>query len=632
MGCTPVLKPEKQKNYTLLELEEKISLEEKQRLFNRMKAIDVALYLSKEDFSRLNEQTFSDFVKHFTHLDAPGFSDVTFGRMQLSFSRQKISSSVEFSFEVDTLKRKIFGHLKANHKIKAATNSFLLSTNFDEIILDRIDDKESLEENSKNRELIAASVKNFTHLLNIEIINMPLRIPVDMNILHNVNGKDIFSSPDYKLHSARAVNMQTKMDLYLPYISDKGVILLGASELGAETKKEDTLNLDLLREGLYHQIDTSLYKDMGISLETLQKYSSYYISKSYLSKQMNLALEAMDLRVINKFFLKIPQEENKFKKDIFFFNKDALPSCEGVQKDCLKSLKSCDRQCGLKFGIHRCVKCDDMSNPFEQVRCLSDLEACKSKEELRVYECHKRENRCDIKNNEIRTACEIQNLQYIAQCEEKKEELVFNNDELLLSRLNMDFDIANSYAVQRINQINFDKDLNSLEVTRDMHINVDTRLKFNLEHNIRHDLNCSLPMKEALLTHAQSDIVAEKRKLALSTQRGEKGSMLIKAVSKPTFISLQLNKNTYDKLIQEKDFRLECSYQTMPMPVITKEKLLAKKDIPFALTSMLGEIELQFGEEELTFRISPVKLGKKIIFYPTMEAQAIGFSRQAHFY
>ena len=631
-GCASLQDPAKDSEYSAIELQEKAALELTSKLFNRMEAIDAALYLNKEDFSSLVNKTFAHFYEHFTQLDAPGFSNVTFGRMQLELSKQKISSRINFSFEVDALKRTIFGHLSAEHSIKAGTNSFVLGTNFNEIILDRIDGNESLEENSENRDLIAASVKNFMHILNIEIINMPLKISVDMNVLNNINGKDIVSSTDYKLHSARAVNMQTKMDIYLPYVWERGVVLLGAGELRAARDEKPIEDLLALRENLKTKIDQSLYKNMGISLETLKKYSSFYISKTYLSKQMNLALKKMDLRVINKFFLKIPDEESHLQKDIYFFDKEQLPSCDGVRVECSNLLKSCERQCGLKFGIHRCVQCDDMTNPFEQVRCMSDLQACKAKEELHVYECNKRENRCDIQNNEIQTSCEIKNLDYVAQCKEKKEKLLFINDEIMLTQLRLDLDIVNAYAVQRIKQITFDKSLNSLEVIRDMHISVDSKMQFDLNKSPSDDINCSLQMQEALLTHSEFDYVAQKRKLPLLTQRGERGRMLIKAISKPTFISSSLKNRPYDKLTKDKDFNLQCSYQGMPMKTIKADKLLAEKDIPYALNIILGEIELQFEEEELSFAVSPVRLGSDILLYPTMEAQAIGFSRQAHFY
>ena len=68
------------------------------------------------------------------------------------------------------------------------------------------------------------------------------------------------------------------------------------------------------------------------------------------------------------------------------------------------------------------------------------------------------------------------------------------------------------------------------------------------------------------------------------------------------------------------------------MKEIGATELLRLKDIPYGLNSMLGDIEIEFEEEELSFIISPVRLDKDILFYPTMEKGAIGFSRQAHFY
>ena len=70
----------------------------------------------------------------------------------------------------------------------------------------------------------------------------------------------------------------------------------------------------------------------------------------------------------------------------------------------------------------------------------------------------------------------------------------------------------------------------------------------------------------------------------------------------------------------------------MPLEAISSLQLLAQKDIPYALNAMLGEVELAFEEEELSFVISPVILNENIMFYPTMEEKSISFSRQAHFY
>jgi len=78
--------------------------------------------------------------------------------------------------------------------------------------------------------------------------------------------------------------------------------------------------------------------------------------------------------------------------------------------------------------------------------------------------------------------------------------------------------------------------------------------------------------------------------------------------------------------------KLECRYQDMPMRPIEGNKLLKRKDVPNTLNTVFGEIDLQFAEEEFSFVISPLRLGTDILLYPTMEAKAIGFSRQAHFY
>jgi hypothetical protein len=46
---------------------------------------------------------------------------------------------------------------------------------------------------------------------------------------------------------------------------------------------------------------------------------------------------------------------------------------------------------------------------------------------------------------------------------------------------------------------------------------------------------------------------------------------------------------------------------------------------------MSGQIRLPFEEEELSFRVSPVKVGKDLFFYPSMQETAIHFERQAYF-
>jgi len=632
IGCTPTTSPDFDGDYTQTQLQERQRLNKTYELLQSMKAFDAALYLNKTDFSALIDKTFSNFQKHFTSLDAPGFSKASFGKIRLELSSGEIRSQVNFSFEVDALQREIFGHLISRHTLSAGKNRFVLNTNFDEIVLDRIDDSLSLEENSENKVLIAKSVKNFLHTLNIEIINMPLVIEVDMNILQGVNGKDIVVSKDYKLHSASAVNMQTKMESYVPYICEKGVALIGASEIkeGRTYKYED--NLGVLKNKLQLKIDTALDESMGISLDTLQKYSSYYVSKGYISQQMNKALAKTDLRTIHKFFLKIPDEDKGIHKNIYFFDKAQLPSCDGVKQDCSALLKDCNRQCTKKYGGQSCKRCDKMNNPFEQVRCMSELESCKTKDDLHLYECHKREDRCGVENEEIRTECEVKNLTKVSMCKEDKEKLLFVNDEIVLAQLQLEFDIVNSYAVQRVHRISFDKELNSLEVSRDIHVSVDSKLGIDLINSHEDDINCSLKMTEALLTHSETDYVNETREISLLTQRTKDGKMMIKAISKPTFKSIVFKTKAYDKLLENENFKVECTYQNMPIQEIAKTGLLKPKDIPHSLNIMQGELELEFDEEELTFVISAVRLDKDILFYPTMENKAIGFSRQAHFY
>ncbi|PHR58920.1 MAG: hypothetical protein COA44_01890 [Arcobacter sp.] len=631
-ACTPKPMHDKDVIYSQADLEKRKLLNHTYKLLDEMQSIDAALYLNKVDFTDIINHTFSNFTEHFTLLDAPAFSKPLFGRMKINLKDQKVQSRVDFSFEVDSLNREIFGHLSARHTLQAGKNIFVIHTNFDEIVLDRIDETRPLEDNTKNKELIASAVKSFLHTLNVEIINMPLVLKVDMNILDGIHGKDIVSAKDYTLHSASSVSMHTKMDSYLPYVSKKGIILLGTLKHTRNKAYKNKINLKTLEKLLTQRLNEDLLTYMGINLDSLQKYSSYYISKAYLSKQMNKALIKMDLRSINKFFLNISPEESSFEKNIYFFDKARLPSCQGVKEDCSKRLNICNRQCSVKYGPHSCVQCDDMRNPFAQVRCLSKLEACKSKEELHLYECNKHEDSCELDNVEIKTLCEVQNLELVSICKEDKEELLFINDEIVLAKMKLDFKIANSYAVQRIRSIKFDSRLKRLEVSRDMHISVDSRLGVSIENSHINDINCSLKVKEDLLTHSEVDFVKQLRDLDVLTQRLKDGKLLIKAISKPIFMSIQIKNKPYEKLMQDKNFKLQCYYKNMPLQAISNSKLLAVKDIPYALNPILGEVELAFEDEELSFVISPVILNDNIMFYPTMEEKAISFSRQAHFY
>jgi len=631
-ACVPKPTADGQIEYSKEQLDKRKQLNHTYKLLDEMDGIDAAFYLNKVDFTKLVNNSFTDFTKHFTLLDAPSFSKPSFGRVKITLKKASIQSRINFSFEVDALNREIFGHLNAKHTLQAGKNKFIIHTDFDEIILDRIDERQSLQDNSKNKELIANAIKSFLHTLNVEIINMPLDIKVDMNILEGVHGKDIISAKDYTLHSASSVSMHTKMDSYLPYVNEKGVVLLGTLNHAKNNAFKNEKNLKVLETKLRQKLDDELLEYMGIDLDSLQKYSSYYVSKGYLSKQMNKALLNVDLRSINKFFLKIAEEESSFEKNIYFFDKGRLPSCEGIKQDCSKRLKMCNRQCSVKYGIHSCQQCDDMNNPFAQVRCLSKLEACKSKEELHLYECNKYEDSCELDNVEIMTSCEVQNLELVSLCKEDKDKLLFINDEIVLAKMKLDFKIANSYAVQRIRKIRFDEKLKTLEVSRDMHISIDSRLAVSFQNSSIDDINCSLKIKEDLLTHSQEDFVNQLRSLDVLTQRSKDGKLMIKAISKPIFMSIQVKSKPYEKLIQDKNFKLQCHYKNMPLEAIEGEKLLGFKDIPYALNPMRGEIELAFEEEELSFVVSPIILNDTIIFYPTMEEKSISFSRQAHFY
>jgi hypothetical protein len=632
-GCALVTTPQKNREFFPSQERALEELKKTQALFNRMQGIDAALYLNETDFSTLVRKSFDDFSQSFADMESEEFSKVTLGEIDLHFSDQQLLSQTDFSFEVPSLSIKLHGRLNAEHSLHAGADEFMLRTRFDEILLEGVDEKETLEENRENKRRIAGAVKKFMHSINLEIINTPLHIPVDMNILSSIDGKDILRSANYKFHSANPVNMQTKMKIYLPYITPKGVVLLGSSQQ-KELEEEGVPGTDLetLSAALQEKINLGLSESMEISLDTLQKHSSYYMSKAYLARQMNLSLDATDLRIINSFFLKIPEQEQSFSKEIYFFDKEQLPSCEKLRVDCREQLLSCDLNCSENYGVHKCVSCEEINNPFEKVRCMSRYEACKSQQELRLYECHKEENRCAVKNAEIETKCEIENLERVARCNEKKEKFIFVNGEIQLTRMLFFFKVDSSYAVQRIRQISFSPDLKSLKTLRDIHISVDSRMRAEAKKSSLLDIECRLGISEPVLTHSQSDYVSQQSEFSLSTQRGKEGGLLLKAIHRPDFISVHLKNSAYEQLLASEGFVLHCDYQSMPMEPIPAQKLLSRRDIPYALNALLGEIELEFEEEELSFGISAVKLGEDLYLYPVMEKKAIGFSRQGSFY
>ncbi len=631
-GCTPKPGEFHEGEYTPDENRLLKQLNETNRLFSRMEGVDLVLYLSEDDVSDLLSDSFERFTEHFTQLDAAGFSKVVFGNFSVELAEQHIGSKVDFSFEVDALKRRINGHLHSMHSIRAGKDEFVLSTNFDEIILDGFVEQVELEKNSENKKIISASIQNFLHMLNVEIVNMPLNIPVNMNILNNVNGKDVYYSTDYTLHSAKAINMRTKMQMYLPYINRNGISFLGASKLVENLDYTPSTELCQLRRSLKNRIDSQLRKTMGINFDALQQYSSYYVSKAYLSKQMNFALEDMDLRVIKKFFIKISKEDRHFAKGIYLFDKGSLPLCTGVQEDCTGRLKQCERECEKTYGLQSCQECEGVTNPFSHVRCMSALEKCKSKEQLHLYECQKRETRCEEENIQIQNSCEIENLTKVSVCKEKKAALQFEQDHLLLGDLALEMDVKNSYAVQRVRNIRFNQSLSEIEVTRNLHASMDSRLMPTFHGVQLDDMNCSLQMNEALLTHSKIDLAGQRQSVSLVSQRDKDGRLLLQAISEPYVVDLTLDNAPYEKLIGRPDFTLSCRYQGMLLAGIDKEKLLAKRELPHGTQLLLSHIELGFEEESFTFPISPIRIGTEIILYPTMENQAIGFSRQALFY
>lgn len=595
-------------------------------VFSSMQGIDVALHVNKSDLSSLANKSFEHFLTNFDELHAGEFSNVSFGQLKLDLGAQLIMSELGFTFQVDALKLKIYGHVRGKHSFVVGRDEFVLSANFDEIIIDRVEDNTALDHSEENRHLISSSVKSFMHTLNMQMSNSPLSIPVDLNILKDINGKDILSSPDYKLHSAKPVNILTKMKVYVPYIYEGGVVFLGASEI-KKSKVSVIEGTDYLWSNFKNKIDLELDKSMGISLDTLQDETSYYVSKSYLSKQMNAALKNIDLRSIKKSFLQIKEKDRAFSKDIHFSQEYRIPSCEDVKQDCSKTLQSCERRCDLNYGIHKCGDCATLNNPFEKERCISKQESCKTREELNLYECSKNEEKCRLEKDEIRKVCEIENRSLVAQCQDKKEKLLFVNDEIILARLNLSLDVVNSYAVQRIRTIDFDQNMERLEVSRDLHISMDTRLKLGVKNNIGSDINCSIKMSEPLFTHSQSDYAGLKKGLSLVAQTLSNRYMVIKGVSRPYMMKVQFKKTPYERFILDDELLLSCSFMKIPLPSLTKGTFLQAKEVPKELSAVIGKVELKFEAEELSFVISPVKLDTDTVLFPMMDSKAIVFSK-----
>lgn len=605
------------------------SSEEIKKVYSSMEsiqAIDVALHISKNDLSSLVNKSFRNFLTKFSELDAREFSNLSFGQFHLDLDAQQVMSKLAFTFQVDGLKRKIYGHVRAKHSIRVGRDQFVLSANFDEVIIDRIDDNNDLDNSEESRHLVSSSVKSLMHALNMEIRNSPLIIPIDLNILKDINGKDIFSSPDYRLHSAKPVNIFTKMKAYVPYIYDGGVVLFGSSTLEVSDKSVKYESTCFWRE-LNHIIDLELIKSMDISLAELQQKTSYYISKSYLSKKMNTSLKNTDLRSIKKSFLQIRDDDKTFSKDIYFSDEYALPSCEKARRDCSKTLQRCQRECTVAYGVHKCENCAIVKNPFERERCITKQESCKTREELNLYECTKNVAKCQHENNEIRKACEVENISLFSQCSEKKEKLLLVNDEIKMARLRLGLEIVNSYIVQRIGTINFNRDMDELETFRDLHISMDTRLNVDVKNTMDSDINCTIKIEAPLFTHSQSDHMGLKRKFSLVTQTLPDGHMMIKGTSKPYLMKVQLNNTPYENFISNDGLVLQCNLMNVPILSLTKETFLKQRDIPDELSAVVGKVGLKFEVEELIFLISPVKLSSDILLYPRMRSKSIGFSR-----
>ncbi len=625
-GCTSLLSPEK---YQSFEWGQKAStaLKNANENFGQMDGIDAVLFIPKNELNLHISDSLDKLSSSFAETKNEGFSNVSFSSVHFNIVQQQIFSSFSFSFNIDAIDQKVSGQIFAEHTFRAGCNQFILSSKFQKIETNSIQQKNEFSQSDENKKLIELSFESFLHLLNIKMSNSPLSIPVNMNILEGINGKDIVNAKTYKLHSAEPVNMLTKMKIYMPYMHDDGLVLLGSSEL-KQAKPNIQHDMNVMARDLKNDINNELGKSLGISLDTLEKGPSYYISKAYLANQMNLALVNMDIRLINTSIIQqAEQYDKKLSKSIYLYDPARLPSCENIKQDCSSKLSSCDMKCSLNYGAEHCQDCSKINNPFEKVRCVSSQEACKTTQELHLYECNKNENRCEVKNDEIEKACEVDNILLMTQCQQKRDALNSHHEMIKLSDLNILFQPLNTYAVQAVHGLRFDEDLQGLEVSRDLHVSMDSRIKIQSTTKEHEDIECSIGLSKDVDTHSSSDLKDLNRRIKLFTQVRSDGYMLLKGIGETDFKTLTLVRSPFSNLIQDKDFYLSCTYQGMPIPKISGEELLNKQDIPYALNIMLGEMELTFEEEEFSFVISPVKLNFKTVLYPIMENKSIGFTQ-----
>ncbi len=626
-ACAP-LRDQEASQYESVEESALEELKKTYEALDTIQSIDIALNVHRDDLSSLVNMNFKDFSQYFCGLHSGEFSNVVLGHLEFTLSGQQISSKLDFSFQVDALQGKIFGHVKAKHEFQAGRDQFIMGTNFDEIIIERVEQVEDNIKSNENRHLIASSVKSFMKALNTEIRNFPLSMPVDMNFLKGINEQEIIRSADYKLHSATPIHILTKMRKYIPYIHNNGIVFFGASEL---KKSPENLVLSSIGPRLWSDLDDKisslLDKSMGVSLEAIKEHSSCYVSKVYLSKQMNTALSNIDLRSIKKYFFTLDQKDHSFSKEVVLRDKNLLPLCDEVKKDCSKSLQECTRGCDDHYGFHRCEDCSTL-NPFEKVRCVSRQEACRTKEELLLYECKRDENRCNDKNDHVLSECQAENRLLVSQCSEKKKSLILSYDAITLAKLRLDVEVVNSYVIQHTKGMMFDQHLDTIEVDKEFDANVDSRIGFEVSKSSHSDIACSLQRREPLFTHSFSNHLRQKVKVSLSVEACDDGTLTIKGKNRIQNMPIQLNATPYDNLIKDDIFVLDCHYLNIPMPSIPQTELLDKSDIPSELTVMLGRTELRFEDEEISFRISPVSVNHTMVLFPHMLTRSISFKKE----
>jgi hypothetical protein len=178
----------------------------------------------------------------------------------------------------------------------------------------------------------------------------------------------------------------------------------------------------------------------------------------------------------------------------------------------------------------------------------------------------------------------------------------------------------------------FDGKLSNLQVHRNLHVSVDSRVDLDVKNTQNKEISCTLEGENPLFVYSSADHVNLHRNLPILTKVLADGTLMIKAESRENLMQITLENSPYAMLLEPDNLVVNCNFQNMPLGTFPAEQIVNKESVPQALEAMLGDITLKFEAEELSFRVSPVKIGEGLFLYPRMQEQAIGFTRQAHFY